>query len=90
MQFWGSVAPGEARRRHPQSTSILADAHADYGVRGLRERGPDRAGRYVGARRTSVRLRDILAITVNRWPHGYAYDYLDLWDPRLAVGGGAA
>jgi len=24
---------------------------------------------------------DILAITVNRWPHGYAYDYLDLWDP---------
>jgi spermidine dehydrogenase len=25
---------------------------------------------------------DILAITVNRWPHGYAYDYLDLWDPE--------
>ena len=24
---------------------------------------------------------DILAITVNRWPHGYSYDYLDLWDP---------
>jgi len=25
--------------------------------------------------------RDIEAITVNRWPHGYSYDYLDLWDP---------
>ncbi|MEO0436436.1 MAG: FAD/NAD(P)-binding protein [Pseudomonadota bacterium] len=23
---------------------------------------------------------DILAITVNRWPHGYAHEYLDLWD----------
>ena len=24
--------------------------------------------------------RDIKGITVNRWPHGYAYEYLDLWD----------
>jgi spermidine dehydrogenase len=24
--------------------------------------------------------RDIAAITVNRWPHGYAYEYNDLWD----------
>ncbi|TNE63939.1 MAG: NAD(P)/FAD-dependent oxidoreductase [Alphaproteobacteria bacterium] len=24
---------------------------------------------------------DILAITVNRWPHGYAYEYNDLYDP---------
>ncbi len=24
---------------------------------------------------------DILAITVNRWPHGYAYEYNDLFDP---------
>ncbi len=29
---------------------------------------------------------DILAITVNRWPHGYAYDHLDLWDPDWAPG----
>ena len=29
---------------------------------------------------------DILAITVNRWPHGYAYEYLDLWDPDWAPG----
>ncbi len=25
--------------------------------------------------------RDILGITVNRWPHGYAYEYNDLFDP---------
>lgn len=30
--------------------------------------------------------KDILAITVNRWPHGYAYEYLDLWDPEWAPG----
>jgi spermidine dehydrogenase len=30
--------------------------------------------------------RDILAITANRWPHGYAYDYLDLWDPDWPEG----
>ena len=29
---------------------------------------------------------DILAITVNRWPHGYAYSYLDLWDPEWEPG----
>ncbi|MDT8319913.1 MAG: NAD(P)-binding protein [Xanthomonadales bacterium] len=25
--------------------------------------------------------RDIRGLTVNRWPHGYAYEYNDLWDP---------
>ncbi len=25
--------------------------------------------------------QDVAAITVNRWPHGYAYEYIDLWDP---------
>jgi spermidine dehydrogenase len=30
--------------------------------------------------------RDVLAITVNRWPHGYAYEYLDLWDPKYPEG----
>jgi len=29
---------------------------------------------------------DILAITVNRWPHGYSYGYLDLWDPDWKPG----
>jgi spermidine dehydrogenase len=25
--------------------------------------------------------RDVAGITVNRWPHGYAYEYIKLWDP---------
>ncbi|MFM8355780.1 MAG: NAD(P)-binding protein [Gammaproteobacteria bacterium] len=31
--------------------------------------------------------RDIAAITVNRWPHGYAWEYTDLWDPPAASRG---
>ncbi|HET7441436.1 MAG TPA: hypothetical protein VFJ47_09050 [Terriglobales bacterium] len=30
--------------------------------------------------------RDIVAITVNRWRHGYAYEYNPLWDPDWAPG----
>jgi spermidine dehydrogenase len=30
--------------------------------------------------------RDIAAITVNRWPHGYAYEYNALWDPDWPEG----
>jgi spermidine dehydrogenase len=29
---------------------------------------------------------DIQAITVNRWPHGYAYEYNSLYDPEWPVG----
>jgi spermidine dehydrogenase len=28
-----------------------------------------------------VSARDVAGITVNRWPHGYAYEYNDLYDP---------
>jgi len=31
--------------------------------------------------------RDISAITVNRWPHGYAYEYNSLWDSFWLEGG---
>ena len=31
--------------------------------------------------------RDILTITVNRWPHGYAYQYNSLFDPFWLEGG---
>ena len=30
--------------------------------------------------------RDIDTITVNRWPHGYAYEYNFLWDPEWPKG----
>jgi spermidine dehydrogenase len=33
--------------------------------------------------------RDILAITVNRWPHGYAYQYNSLWDDFWRQPGGS-
>jgi spermidine dehydrogenase len=33
--------------------------------------------------------RDLAAITVNRWPHGYAWEYTDLWDdPSWGRGAG--
>jgi spermidine dehydrogenase len=32
-------------------------------------------------------VRDITAITVNRWPHGYAYEYNQLFDPEWPDGG---
>jgi spermidine dehydrogenase len=31
--------------------------------------------------------RDILAITANRWSHGYAYEYSSLWDKFVLEGG---
>jgi len=31
--------------------------------------------------------RDISAVTVNRWPHGYAYEYNSLWDKFWLEGG---
>ena len=30
--------------------------------------------------------RDIAGITVNRWPHGYAYEYNFLFDPEWPEG----
>lgn len=30
--------------------------------------------------------KDIEAITVNRWPHGYAYEYMELFDPKWGKG----
>jgi len=35
-------------------------------------------------------VRDILAITVNRWAHGYAYEYNALFDPDWPEGGSPA
>ncbi len=30
--------------------------------------------------------KDIEAITINRWPHGYAYEYMELFDPKWEKG----
>ena len=30
--------------------------------------------------------RDLLGLTVNRWPHGYSFEYNSLWDPPFPPG----
>jgi spermidine dehydrogenase len=45
----------------------------------------DQLGRMLGAAGFDP-ARDIQAITVNRWPHGYAYEYNSLYDPEWSPG----
>jgi len=45
----------------------------------------DQLGRMFGAGGLDPE-KDILAITVNRWPHGYAYSYSTLFDPEWPKG----
>jgi spermidine dehydrogenase len=45
----------------------------------------DQLGRVVGGGGFDP-AADIAAITVNRWPHGYAYEYNPLWDPEWPAG----
>ncbi|MCZ6508659.1 MAG: FAD-dependent oxidoreductase [Acidobacteria bacterium] len=85
MQFWGSLAPAakglNIRDQHRSSRMrMLAMSFEDYEreVRTVLDGMLGPAG--------FSAADDILAITVNRWPHGYAYDYLDLWDPKWAPG----
>jgi len=80
VMFWGSVAPPDAsltaREQHRISRSLLlAMSFEDFEreVRTVLDGMLGPAGFDV--------QKDILAITVNRWPHGYSYNYLDLWDP---------
>jgi spermidine dehydrogenase len=85
VMFWGSVAPPDStvpvKDQHRASRSLLLAMTFDDFEREVRTvldgmLGP--AGFEV--------QDDILAVTVNRWPHGYAYDYLDLWDPEWPDG----
>jgi len=85
VMFWGSVAPPDAsvpaREQHRASRALLlAMSFEDFEreVRTVLDSLLGPAGFDV--------QKDILAITVNRWPHGYAYDYLDLWDPEWPEG----
>ena len=85
MQFWGSVAPVrrglDIRRQHRSSRMrMLAMDFEDF----EREVRTVLDGMWGSAGFSAA--DDILAITVNRWPHGYSYDYLDLWDPEWPPG----
>lgn len=85
LVFWGSISPPSSahsvKDQHRASRAImLAQSFEDYEreVRTVLDGLLGPAGFDV--------TRDVLAITVNRWPHGYSYDYLDLWDPDWAAG----
>jgi len=85
VMFWGSVVPPDssipARDQHRASREILLSMSFEDFEREVRTV----LDGMLGPAGFDVR-EDVLAITVNRWPHGYAYDYLDLWDPEWPEG----
>lgn len=85
LVFWGSISPPpeieHVKDQHRASRELmLAMSFEDYEreVRTVLDGLLGPAGFDVE--------KDILAITVNRWPHGYSYDYLDLWDKDWEAG----
>ncbi len=85
MMFWGlmgdSQPEGDVRSQYRKGAArMMALSFEDY------EREVRRIlDGMLGPGGFDVK-RDVLAITVNRWPHGYAYEYLELWDPDWAPG----
>ena len=85
LVFWGSVSPPEDAidlksqlRGSRQKLLELSLEDFEREVRSVLDELLSPAGFDVA--------EDILAITVNRWPHGYAYEYMQLWDPEWAPG----
>jgi spermidine dehydrogenase len=71
------AAPGKPRQEQHRlgRTELLATSFETF-ERKIR----DQLGRCLGAGGFDP-ARDIVAITVNRWPHGYAYTYNSLFEP---------
>jgi len=85
LVFWGSVSPPEDAidirsqlRGSRQKLLELSFEDFEREVRTVLDGLLGPAGFDVA--------EDILAITVNRWPHGYAYEYMQLWDPEWKLG----
>ena len=85
LVFWGSVSPPEDAidlksqlRGSRQKLLELSLEDFEREVRSVLDELLSPVGFDVA--------EDILAITVNRWPHGYAYEYMQLWDPEWAPG----
>ena len=75
-------SPGlPARDQHRAGRADLYVTPFDTFERNIR----DQLARSVGAGGFDP-AEDIAAITVNRWPHGYAYQYNSLWDPFWLAG----
>ena len=71
-----------ARQQHSSGRMQLYTTTFETMERNVR----DQLGRMVGAGGFDP-ARDIAAITVNRWPHGYAYEYNALFDSFWLEGG---
>ena len=85
LVFWGSVSPPEDAidlksqlRGSRQKLLELSLEDFEREVRSVLDELLSPVGFDVA--------EDILALTVNRWPHGYAYEYMQLWDPEWAPG----
>ena len=85
LVFWGSVSPPEDAidlrsqlRGSRQKLLELSLEDFEREVRSVLDELLSPVGFDVA--------EDVLAITVNRWPHGYAYEYMQLWDPKWAPG----
>jgi spermidine dehydrogenase len=76
------VGPGTTAREKQRAgrVQLMATPFATF-----EENIRDQLGRALGAGGFDP-ARDIEAITVNRWPHGYAYEYNSLYDPIWAPG----
>jgi spermidine dehydrogenase len=76
-------SPGQpARQQHRAGrVELLATPFAEF-----ERRIHDELGRMLGPAGLDP-ARDVQAITVNRWAHGYAYQYNSLWDPFWLEGG---
>jgi len=70
-----------ARDQHRAGRAELLQMPFDTFERTIR----DQLGRMLGSGGFDP-ARDIAGITVNRWPHGYAYEYNSLWDPDWPPG----
>ena len=85
IMFWGSIAPPDSsvpvQEQHRASRALLLAMTFDDFEREVRTV----LDGMLGSAGFNVQ-NDILAITVNRWPHGYSYGYLDLWDPEWPHG----
>ena len=85
LVFWGSISPPEEaidiRSQLRGSRQKLLDLSLEDFEREVRTVLDE----LLGPAGFDV-TEDVLAITVNRWPHGYAYEYMQLWDPEWAPG----
>ena len=85
LVFWGAISPPEdavdlKSQLRASRKKLLAMSFEDF-EREVRTVLDD----LLGPAGFDVN-EDLLAVTVNRWPHGYSYEYMDLWDPDWAEG----